>query len=313
MRKIVLEFNSAKIHVVGETKKKIIDKINEFGVQKDRVNVVRDNDPIHITYKQISNVLHVLCGYRPVPTYRKTLMKRVSVLDDIAKNSYICIDNSVKYSITNNETGVTTVKYYSEITQGKKSPYNSHVQTKTFSSDFTNCTSGYLTWSYLYKRYGIYRKNEYNELINLFEKTYGDTFKNIKKKYRFYDFLLELRDDKYDKTELFDFLKKLPCVPLIDVLKGKDGNTSALNVNKGNNLAALCINTNPVYEVTIFGKIIVMIDDKYEEVLDHIINGTGCATFLDDGVVMIKSIDYIEDSDFNEYDILNDGFTKIEL
>lgn len=315
MKTITVTFESAKIPL--ELGKESTDVTNEFGYRKEgkRTNFasIKDN-PIRITYKQISNVLHVLCGCRPVPSYRKSFLKSVPVIDEIAKTAYIKFANSTTYTTKDGET-----KYCIEFTEGKKLPWDSHAKIKTYNKDKTICVNGYITWSLLYKRYGIYRKESYDELLRLFAKTYGDTIENIKKKYSLLDFLIELSKDIYDKAELVDYFNSFKCTAMVNILNSKGdekvirtSNFSVFNTNQADNLAALCINTNPTYKICLSGEVCLFIDDqdeKQRDVLYEMLNGTHYATFLDGGYVHNLRCDNYEISD---YELLNDGFIKIE-
>ncbi len=308
MYTVVLSFNSAKLPVeeVGKSK----DRINEFGLPKDRELVIDKNNPINISFKNISNVIHVLCGCRPAPTYRKSFLKRIPQIDDIAKTAMYKITNNISYTTKDGK-----VKYITEFTQGKKSPYNSHASNmfKTISKDGI-LVKGRLTWSGLYKRYGIYKKDVYDKFISIFENIYGKSIKEIQKEFTFIDFLIELRKDIYDKKELFSFLKDIKCTPIAKFVSGcNDENVvESLHNNKGKNLNALCINTAITKKIAINGEIVFSIDEKEDfsrEVLKAIIDGTRHATFFDGGLVSVKEITSY-DIDKDAY--LVDGFLNVE-
>lgn len=315
MKTIILSFKSAKLPLKLKFKE-TTDKINEMGAIKDREISIDSESPIWISYENISNVIHVLCGCRPAPTYRYSVHKRISQIDDIAKTAYYCIDNNICYYTKNNEK-----KYIKEITEGKKIPYDSHASNmfKTISS--TGVTvKGFFTWSGLYKRYGIFKSEAYNELIFCFEKLYGENIQNIKKKFTFIDFLMELRNDKYNKEELYSLLQdtnpgKIQCTPIKAFLEGKDNSdTGGLHSNRGRgNLNALCINTNPTYKVSLDGKIVFFIDennDFQKKVLDSIMNGTRHSTFFDGGLISVESV---SPEEIDEVTLVSEGYAKVEL
>lgn len=304
---VTLDFNSVKLPVVI---KKTTDKINEFGKCADREKCINYLDPIHITHKQISNILHVLCGCRPSPSYRDCLHKRLDFIDDVAKTALVKIDNETTYMTKGGE-----LRYCSEFTDGKKIPYDSHASNayRTVNKNDESIV-GVLTWNVLYKRYGITKKEKYNRIISAFETTYGKTIEEIKEEFTFFDFLTELRKEKYDKEELINVLTEERCTPIIDVIQnnGKKLTAGGLTSNGGQNLATLCINTNPLKKVTINGKLVFNIDETNEtqkKVYDAILNGTKSATMFDGGLVTLKesSID-----DFYEDDFVSDGYKKVE-
>ncbi len=307
MYTVVLSFESAKLPFRAGTAK---DKINEFGFTKNRENFISETKPINISFETISNVIHVLCGCRPAPTYRKSYLKRISQIDDIAKSAMYKISNNIT-CIDNNGN----IVYIKEFTEGKNGAWNSQASNmmKTVSSNGIG-VEGFFTWSGLYKRYGIYKKDVYDKIINIFEKIYGKSYEDIHKEYSLIDFLIELRKDNYDKTELISFLTDIKCTPIKDFVLGKDkALTGSLHFNSSRNLNALCVNSSPVKKISFDGEIVFSIDEKNEfskNLLKTIIEGTRHATLFDGGLVCVKEI--------TSYDIDNeaymaDGFLNVEL
>lgn len=309
MKTIILSFKSAKLPLKLKFKE-TTDKINEMGVIKDREISIDSESPIWISYENISNVIHVLCGCRPAPTYRYSVHKRISQIDDIAKTAYYCIDNNICYYTKNNEK-----RYIKEFTEGKKISYDSHASNMFRTVSSTGVTvKGFFAWSGLYKRYGIFKSEAYNELISCFEKLYGENIQNIKKKFTFIDFLMELRNDKYNKEELYPLLENIKCTPIKAFLEGNDNSfTHSLHNNTGGNLNALCINTNPTHKVSLDGKIVFFIDendDFQKKVLDSIMNGTRHSTFFDGGLVSVESV---SPEEIDEVTLVSEGYAKVEL
>lgn len=309
MKTIILSFKSAKLPLKLKFKE-TTDRINEMGVIKDREISIDSESPIWISYENISNVIHVLCGCRPAPTYRYSVHKRISQIDNIAKTAYYCIDNNICYYTKNNEK-----RYIKEFTEGKKISYDSHASNMFRTVSSTGVTvKGFFAWSGLYKRYGIFKSEAYNELISCFEKLYGENIQNIKKKFTFIDFLMELRNDKYNKEELYPLLENIKCTPIKAFLEGNDNSfTHSLHNNTGGNLNALCINTNPTHKVSLDGKIVFFIDendDFQKKVLDSIMNGTRHSTFFDGGLVSVESV---SPEEIDEVTLVSEGYAKVEL
>jgi hypothetical protein len=75
-----------------------------------------------ITVHQISNVLHVLTGERPVPSFRKTFYKRDEFLFDLAKKSLLKIHSP---KTLKNIKGENVETYIDEFTKVNKSAWNS--------------------------------------------------------------------------------------------------------------------------------------------------------------------------------------------
>lgn len=302
MKTVVLNFKSAKLPIKAKP-----EKINEFGFTKDREVYIERNNPICISYEQISNVIHVLCGCRPAPTYRKSCLNRINGVDNIAKTALYKIDNVITYTKKDG-----TAAYVTEFSEGKKSPWNSHASNAVHTVSSNNIVvNGFFTWSSLKKKY-IYKKDIYLKLISFFEKIYRDSFKNIKSKYTFIDFLVELRNERYKKNELLDFLTDIKCTPIKEFLVGNDkASTGSLNNNTGGNLSALCLNTSVVPKISLNGKIAFFIDEEesfQENVLKELLEGTHFATFLDGGLVRVESV-FSDDVDVEDY--IADGYKKV--
>lgn len=308
MKTIVISFDSAKLPIKLPNKDGK-DKINEFGITKDRTNFIEKTSPIDISYKQISNVIHVLCGCRPAPTCRQSFLKRISGIDDIAKTAFYKIDNAVT-SIKKDGSE----EYIAEFTEGKKSPWNSHSKSVSTITSKNVVFKGRLTWSSLYKRYGIFKKDSYKKMLSIFERIYWDSIENVKNKYSLVDFLIELRKDNYDKSELISFLDEIKCTPIKEFIKGNDkALLGSLHTNVGQNLNALCNNTAETFKICLNGKIVFFIneDDVFQEnVLKLILEGTRHATFFDGGLISVESIfsDEMHDEDY-----VSDGYIKVNL
>lgn len=87
---LVLKFKNAGLFTHKTTKDKIIDGT----VRKRREDTQHFIEPI--TIYQVSNLLHVLFGERPVPTFKKVFYKPDQYLWEKAKSSYLKIDTPTK-------------------------------------------------------------------------------------------------------------------------------------------------------------------------------------------------------------------------
>jgi hypothetical protein len=95
---IKFSIKNAKLFPKNEKTK---DFVRVIGVNKDklifnresRANIKNSSFKETITVHQISNVLHVLIGERPVPSFRKTFYERNNSIFELANNTYLRIDS----------------------------------------------------------------------------------------------------------------------------------------------------------------------------------------------------------------------------
>ncbi len=237
-----------------------------------------------IPYNVLSGVLSVLCGEIPVPTKRDTLFKRIDILDNIAKNSYIQYD----FKPILNDKGYLTNK---EIFTFSKSAYNANSTIKTTLVDCDGVEHEYpgkYNWNYL-KRTFINNDN-FIKLISFLTKLIGEnclslTFSELYKK------LTYILKNKNNNKIIDNFLENNKDID--DELK-----TAWKNVLFGKN--ATCSNT--IYNsrtplllikgvgkvVNISGYIICPIDD--ERIIKALHENCGVARILEGGIIYIKSL-----------------------
>lgn len=251
-----------------------------------------------IDINQVSNMLHVLFGCRPVSTYhniyiegvdgvRRPLHERLKEIDEIAKNGY--------YKIVNTP--------YVEFSRGEKnnladSSNSTHI---TFKKLKTHMLEYYGTTDMYYKFLQIL--SEY-------------TSKNVcKENYSSVDnAILELSEDK--KTE---FKKNLKQNGFRTESVYVNETFSRLHFYKGvatNSLSSYCTNSTICKSVELYGSFIFEVDNNMYNIL---VNGKKFATFLDGGVAKLCKWDElgyntygIQRGELIEYNILNDmGYSKI--
>lgn len=289
-------------------------KRKDHPLAKDTVLNMADRklfDKPLIGFEQVSNMLHVLCGCRPVPTYKETWKqrKRLSIIDDITKNVWCKINNVLFYETIDNKTKEVIKKPIYDFIQGKKFvPNANRADMSTVSSSGKVYNGVMFTWDKL-KKYMYYEANEkYNLLLDQFAKWYGKN--SFKEDYSLVDLLLHLSEDKTLKEEMIDFFNKNNFIKIFNQIINDSYEKSgfnAVNENGSNNyiLNKLIINVAPIYKLYINGEFIVPIEN--ETVFNAIINGVRTCTFLEGGYVTIENVtDYI-DKDRIEYD----GFKEI--
>ena len=117
---LVLRFENAGMFTTNRNTKDYVFKSRKNGIHK-RVDVQNFNFQEPITIYQISNLIHVLFGERPVPTFRDVFYKPVDYYFNKAGESFIKIDNYKKYNKNKD-----IHEYTNEIVQTKKALWNSY-------------------------------------------------------------------------------------------------------------------------------------------------------------------------------------------
>ena len=216
-------------------------------------------------------------------------------IDNIAKKSLIKINTPTTYFDKNGKEHPII-----ELTQGKKSVWNSHASQSIYSNSDTNSYQGFLTWSYLKKKFYYYYPEVYNKIISKFEELSG--INNIQNKYTLIEFLEELKNDTDKWNEIIKLSKEIECAPLRLLYIG------SFNSSNKTNLATLTFNTNPVYKLSLDGEIIFIFDNENDAY--NLLNGNRMATFLDGGFIQV--IDMLYEMDESYY--LNiENFHKISI
>lgn len=299
--------------------KKITDYVNdsfsiekwinrqEHNLSKDSILSVFDDNICDKLFKiePISNMLHVLCGERPVPSFKNTLRKRYIILDEIAKNCFYKIDNVYLVTDKNN-----VKKPITDFTQGKKWVGNANVKNglKTLTKDGL-VFQGDITWATLKQRYYYCNKEKYDNIISHFKEWFGCDDINFFKEYTLIDFLLFLSEEKNKKNEMITFFQNEKMTTFIHVINRNLKATNSFNMATENmnnlNLARRVVNYSPVFKLYLNGCFIFQIED--EDIVRAILNGNRHATYLENGYAKLISI-----NDSIDEDALNiNGFKKI--
>lgn len=246
------------------------DKIFDISSKRDRKDEPEFEEPL--TYYQISNVLHVLFGERPVSSIRESLYSKNEYLFDKAKNSYLRIDSFV------NDKG----KFQTEIRQLNKPFWNSWNP------------QSFMNWERTKKILG---EDLFNKFSSTIEEVFNvkiseTTFNQIKEK------LVLTKDKRLELmfNELIENGKK-------SFYNSFFGNgTEICDINKNSKtMLTILRGVDRVYKIE--GQIIVPVSD---EDIEKLRLNKGTATILDGGLVYIKDL---VDSKYISPERL--GFTKI--
>jgi hypothetical protein len=241
-----------------------------MGERGERKEALEHIEPI--TSQQISSMLHVLFGKRPKPMNRETVYTADEYIIEKAKNSFI------KITSYKDDKG----KFYGETIQLKKAVYNAW-----------NPVS-YMNWNRVEKLLG---EELFNEFMSVIYDVFGvereeTTFNKIK------DCILNTKDERLDN--IFAELNSKGKKPLYDSIYGVGTSVTSINMNSRTQLTV----TSGLDKVMkLDGQLLVPVSD---EDLEQIKNNKGCATILDGGIVLIKSVKSANTINTDDYTLVGD-------
>jgi hypothetical protein len=263
---LVLHFKNAKLFRNGKDCKDFIFDING---QRKRVGEPQFVEPI--TVHQISNLLHVLFGERPVPSNRKTLYPKTEYYFEKAKESYLKVEGYKRFNKSKNID-----EYITETLSTKKAVWNSWNPSVQINWEIVR--------EYIRPEYIQWFLDEVKSILGV--DPYSLTFNEVRVellKYNSQKLLNELKEKRLTALSQYIMDPKLSG-DMIKKLKH-----TGLNINNG------------VEKVVILrGEIIIPV--SYEDI--EKLRGTkGCATILDGGMVWIKGLingDHLSIEGFNK-------------
>lgn len=242
---------------------------NESANIYKEVQKLIDSDSLERPVKanQINGFLHVLCGYVPVPSKRRTVLEREDKIQRLVDNTWIRYDYLPQ-------------KYDREFTMTAKHHYRSHKKINTM-IDGKKC-NGYYTWEYA-RRFFISRTSQefYDMLIDLFD----ETLKCDVRKMSFVKFVEEFHKH-LNKPEVMTFYtehQKELKGPTGDIIFDKPTTSSNTIYNFKN--TALLNNNGTGFAFYYSGDIIIRVDD--ESIIQQIHEYGRIPTLLDGGYVDI--------------------------
>lgn len=293
---------------------------------KDSGFFENNNQNVSVSVKQLSNVLHVLFGERPSPSYRRTVLPIIGEIYDMTSKGYIKIETP-------------KVKQYGKTKYNKKIFYNREfIQTnKNVFNSYKDKNRCFITWEIL----KIYLSDElFNKTISVFEKVLGYECKSktamnvideiihiMSKNSYVIDILSKVNDYEKSKTlkintnkisltaiykaiesdnELLLLCKELASngkTPFAKLLFGIEKDSA---INKISDLRILTTNVRGAESNyrKISGELIIPITDWGVEKLKK---SMGVAKLLDGGVVWIE--DLVDEDDLSMIDLF--GFVEI--
>lgn len=259
-----IKFCNAKLFPKNKFNK---DYVNIFNVPIKRSTLTNNNFVEPITISQISNIIHVLWGKRPVPAFRYVPYDIVPELYNMARLSYLKI-STPKQPIVRN--GATVQEFIPELIQTNKSQWNSWKKV-------TN-----IQW-FMVEGY-FQDKNDFNMFISLLEKTIGfnPTVKPVA-------MLANLSID-YNIKEIIDWLIIKKRTPLIHFLDGNKDSTLLSGILTMRFPYTVIRGVEKIYNLS--GDIFIPVND---ELLSKIYKNS--TTLLDGGFTYIVDVIDIDDMD----------------
>jgi len=227
------------------------DKI--YDIDGSRPRKVEENFQEPITIHQISNVLHVLFGERPVPINRYTFYDKVPYLFEKSKDCLLRIDNFV------NDKGF----YQREFIQLKKADWNSWKQ------------EVFMNWNVVRK---LLEQEYFEMLTSTLKSVFGPDIMN----YTFNEVKQMIKSSADERLgDMFKVLNENGKSPLYHNVYSDDSRINMNHRTYQTNLHGID------YIVRLHGKILVPVSDDDIKVINA---NKGFATLLDGGLVTIENL-----------------------
>lgn len=288
---VKIDFNSAKVIPSASKPKDCLcdwEAVRMGVLFRDRDDFVDIRDSKYADkpfgFEQVSNLLHVLFGQRPVPSKQSSLRKRDERIDEIAKKAWFRIENT--YYTVNDKND--KVSYITGFNRGRKLKQNSNRKDlSTLGGDGFVYNGSLITWSTLSQRYYYNDREKYDRIMNKFRTLYGSS--SFSRDYALVDLIRYLVDVKGCYKELFDFFTLEEIKPLINVMdkdKNCEGFNKASERNNNWDLAKRTNNVQPLLKINLDGSLLVDIPDGW---VGYLLGETRFATFLESGMAKINS------------------------
>lgn len=301
---LYLEFKSADLIVDSKSNSKSTDyRRDENSIYKSTSYEVDLDNPLKVNH--ISNMLHYLFGYPPVPSMRKSIFTINEEIYDLALNhSYVKYDNKYFYITKKGDKRFLTTTFWSQ-----KANFDSNRRVTTFVG--SEKYQGNFTWESFKAQFkpkwfnypSFVKMKERNKncdeplfdiVKNFFNKLLG--CEDVIKKYSFPEFLVEIR--KYvDSDEMKSFKKEYG--DRLKIISSQGWYEAVFNGNIKNSTTSHncgCSSKCPILErhgikskkVTYNGRIIVEIEN--EKLIEELRQYGRIPTIMDGGVVKILGI-----------------------
>ncbi len=285
---LYFEFKSASLCVSKSDGKSVDYRRDGKSLVKKTEYTVDLENPIKV--KHISNVLHCMFGFPPVPSTRDSIFKINEKIYDLALNhSYIKYDNKFYYLTKKGEKKFIATSFWSH-----KANFNSDQKTYSFVSN--EKIEGNFTWINFHSQFSE-NKKMFAVVINFFNDLLG--CENVVRKYSFALFLEEIK--KYsDSEKMKNFKKEYGKYLNSRKLLGKNGWYDAVfngdliktktrhNSSYSSKMPILYTHGFDRKKVIYDGKIIIEIED--ENLINDLKQYGRIPTIMDGGVINILGI-----------------------
>lgn len=275
MRYLKVIFEDAALFRNNKMTKDIILLSRNNG-KYSRLKKQKENFEEPLTVFQISNLIHVLFGERPVPTFRKVCYSPIDYYFEKANNSLLYIDSYKKYN-KNKEK----FEFTNETLSTKKAVYNSHSKKVD------------INW-FLIKKF-LRAKDGSNTLFNEFvfdcDKAFNLKVLNIP----FYELRNLFLNNNYNTSNIIDKLSINEKKALSNYLTNKEKTGSEITTNY--TYGVLRTYNNGLDKITVLsGEILIPIDNDDIKIITK--KSNGISTILDGGLVYIHSV--LEDYEIDD-------------
>lgn len=263
---LVLKFRNAKLF----RNKKSKDFVFDLTSQRQRAGEPQFIEPI--TIYQISNLLHVLFGERPIPSNRISLYKKNDYYFEKAKETYLKVEGHKRFNKNKEQ-----YEFVTEFLSTKKATWNSFQPQSQINWEIVKNYVGNenLKWFL----------TDVEQILGI--KPYSLPFNKIR---------IELL--KHNTEELFNKLREHNLTGLVQYILDRKNSYQVTSKEKH---TALNINNGVENVILLRGEILVPVS---EEDIERLKENKGCATILDGGMVWIEGI-------VNSDHLSIDGFEKV--
>ena len=295
---IILKFRNAKLF---RNKRSTKDKvIYSDGVRGDKSEHPWWEEPI--TVYQVSNLLHVLFGERPVPSVRTPFLAygRDEKLFELAKECHLKVDSlKLEDSKGNKRFVEETVRIKKAVPNAwaKQALPTSWQRIREYTGEhfdaFVEKVDAVLGRGQLQRRFS----DVHRDLVDRLTDSLGDYPKG--KDYAKTWGILASKDRSDPIVDLMLFLKDNKMTILGTFIIDRENQGGQLNMSVGR--AAVTVVNGVDTAAFISGSIIVPVDDR---LVDRVRNHAGCMTILDGGLAWIDGL-------HDGGDIDSDGYVKV--
>ena len=268
-RILILEFRNAKLIRTHVDTKDRFTNFNEPSINRNKSGFSNFVEPI--TKYQVSNLLHVIMGERPVNTQRACNYKAQSWIMELADKSML--------------------KYITPKIKMHKDKEASYPKEKTtLNKSVADCfNDGVLSWETMRN----YCESYFDDILLEFEKVFKDPLK-----IKFSDIVDTISNERLNSNKydcIFEKISSLKGLTALSFLlkEGKNRKSGVGDIHRkrmSSERRGTAITISRAVDDAEFysGEIIVFINDEIEEIIRN--NYKGTSTILDGGMVYIKDI-----------------------